>query len=174
MDLHATLAEQLDTARRIAASGATVIPAWRIATPEGEFLILTRFDETRPEQRERALHLITRFMAWKLATAFVMTGEGTHSDPDGHERDYLIGAAVSLTGGIGARQHVSRTAETSAAAVHTSVEFGPVETFDGLTSVDPALLALLPRGKTAVSFDEALLLSTVFDEGGQMPAHRIN
>jgi hypothetical protein len=38
--------------------GAEVIPTWRITTPEGAFLILTRFDMDKPEQRERTLLLI--------------------------------------------------------------------------------------------------------------------
>ena len=80
MNLEAALVEQIDRARRIAAAGETVIPAWRIGTPDGEYLILTRYNEAEPEQRERALVLISRFMAWKLATAFVLTSEGTSSD----------------------------------------------------------------------------------------------
>jgi hypothetical protein len=48
---------------------------WRIFTPEGDFVILTRFDPDKPGQRQRMLALIPRFMAWKLATTFVLTAE---------------------------------------------------------------------------------------------------
>jgi hypothetical protein len=48
---------------------------WRIMTPEGQFVILTRFDLNNPEQRERILTLISRFLTWKIATAFVLTAE---------------------------------------------------------------------------------------------------
>ena len=48
-----------------------MVPAWRIATPEGTFLILTPFDTDKTEQRNHSLFLISRFMAWKMATSFV-------------------------------------------------------------------------------------------------------
>ena len=44
-------------------------------TPEDQFVILTRFDPDKPDQRERMLALVPRFVAWKLATAFVLTAE---------------------------------------------------------------------------------------------------
>ena len=42
------------------------MPVWHISTPEGQFVILTRFDPDKPDQRERMLTLVPRFMAWKL------------------------------------------------------------------------------------------------------------
>ena len=59
----------------IARDGHEVVPAWRVLAPDGDFLILTRFDPDKPEQRERAFALVPRFMAWKLATGFVLTAE---------------------------------------------------------------------------------------------------
>lgn len=174
MDPEAALAEQIATARRIIASGSTVVPAWRIGTPEGEYLVLTRYDETVPEQRERALYLISRFMAWKLATAFVYTAEGTSPDGAGRERDFLFGAAISRRGVTVARQSIARTASTSPFSVSTSVEFGHVERFDGPEVVDPLLLELLPDGAGEVSEDEARLLAELFAEDGEMPAHRLH
>ena len=44
MSLATTMLEQLAVARRIVEDGQEVIPAWRIGTPEGAYLILTRFD----------------------------------------------------------------------------------------------------------------------------------
>ena len=64
--------DQLATARRIVEDGQEVDPAWLINTPEGTYLVFTRFDPDKPEERERALYLITRFMTWKLATSFVL------------------------------------------------------------------------------------------------------
>lgn len=174
MDLAAALAEQLDAARRIAASGATVIPAWRIGTPEGEYLILTRYNEAEPEQHKRVLALISQFMAWKLATSFVLTSEGTHPDEAGRQLDYIFGAAVARTGVMAARQSVARTASVSDRAVHTAVEFGHVEHFAGAEAVDPLLIALLPHGTAGISDREAQLLASVFGEDGELPAHRLN
>ena len=73
MSLATLMFEQLAVARRIIEDGEEVVPAWRITTPEGAFLI--RFDADKPEQREHAAVLISRFMAWKMATSFVLTAE---------------------------------------------------------------------------------------------------
>ena len=54
MSLVDIMLDQLAAARRIVEDGAEVVPAWRITTPEGSFLVLTRFDTDKPEQRERA------------------------------------------------------------------------------------------------------------------------
>lgn len=174
MELETALAEQLATARRIIVSGATVIPAWRIGCPEGEFLILTRYNEAEPEQRERALALVSQFMAWKQATSFVFTAEGTHKDDAGREADYLFGAAITRPAALTARQSVARTASTGPFSFHTEVEFGPIERFDGADAIDPLLLALLPKGAATVADTEAALLAALFGEDGEMPAHRLN
>ena len=55
MALTDIMLEQLAVARGIVQGGQVVVPVWRIATPEGEFLILTRFDHDKPNQAERAL-----------------------------------------------------------------------------------------------------------------------
>ena len=75
MSLTAIMIEQIGAARTIVEDGAEVIPAWRINTPEGTYLVFTRFDHDKPEQRERLLHLMARFMVWKMATSFVLTAE---------------------------------------------------------------------------------------------------
>lgn len=171
MDLRTALAEQMATGRRIVASGQVVVPAWRIGTPAGTFLILTRFDEAQPEQRDRALTLVGRFMAWKLATAFVFTAEGIGQDELGAEHDYLTGAGISRGEVIVARQRIVRTASTAAPSL---VEFGPTETFGGRDAIDPLLLALLPSGAVTIDETEARLLASLFGEGGELPAHRLH
>jgi hypothetical protein len=65
----------LERGLAIARDGHEVVPAWRVLAPDGDFIILTRFDPDKPEQRERAFALVPRFMAWKLATGFVLTAE---------------------------------------------------------------------------------------------------
>ena len=76
MSLATIMLDQLAVARRIVEDGHEVVPAWRIATPdEGSYLILTPFDADNREQHERALLLTSRFMAWKMATSFVLTVE---------------------------------------------------------------------------------------------------
>ena len=73
MSLATIMLDHLAVARRAVEDGSTLVPMWRIETPEGNFLISTPFDTGKPEQRERALFLISRFMAWKVATSFVLT-----------------------------------------------------------------------------------------------------
>ena len=76
MSIRDVMLEQLAVARRIVTDGHEVVPAWRIETPDGgAWLILTRFDPNKPGQSDRALHLIKRFMVWKLAHAFVLAAE---------------------------------------------------------------------------------------------------
>lgn len=173
MDLADALTEQLAAARRVVTSGSVVIPAWRIGTPDGEYLILTQYDETEPEQIQRGLYLIGRFMAWKLATSFVHTAEGTHRDERGREHEHIVGAGISRAQVIGARQRIMRTANSRAWG-STAVEFGHLEPFQGRDAVDPLLLALLPSGQSSVDEKEARLLASLFGEDGEMPAHRLN
>ena len=70
MSLVDIMLDQLAAARRIVEDGAEVVPAWLITTPEGSYLIITPFDHNKPGQRERALFLISRFMAWRMASEF--------------------------------------------------------------------------------------------------------
>ena len=88
--------EQIGAARTIVEDGAEVIPAWRINTPEGTYLVFTRFDHDKPEQRERLLHLMARFLAWKMATSFVLTAEtwlGAKETRAGDEALLVIGVS---------------------------------------------------------------------------------
>ena len=75
MSLATIMLEQLAAARRVIEDGHEMVPVWRITSPEGTFLIFTRFDTDKDEQRGRAQFLISRFMVWKMATSFVFTAE---------------------------------------------------------------------------------------------------
>jgi hypothetical protein len=66
---------QLAIARQLMEGSHEIVPAWRIETHDGAFLVLTRFEPDNTEQRERALLLIGRFMVWKMATSYVLTIE---------------------------------------------------------------------------------------------------
>src|SRR4051812_19177664 len=90
-----------DLARVLAVvrDGHEAVPTWHIFTPTGDFVIMTRFAD-KPDQRERVFTLVPRFMAWKLATAFVMTG-----------RDLARSRALPLRGGGRSRnRHLARRA----------------------------------------------------------------
>jgi hypothetical protein len=69
MDLTGLMLDQLATARSVLENGDELVPAWRIATPEATYLIFTRFDHDKPEQLERILALMGRFMIWQLCAS---------------------------------------------------------------------------------------------------------
>ena len=96
MSLATIMREQLAGARRVIEDGHEMVPAWRIATGEGNFVIFTRFDNDKDEQRERTLFLISRFTAWKMATSFVLTAEtwlGAEKTRSGDEALLAIGVS---------------------------------------------------------------------------------
>jgi hypothetical protein len=61
MDLRSLLLKQLNTAERIVTDGHEVIPAWRIATPSADWVILSRFDHAEPNRQDWVLHQMRRF-----------------------------------------------------------------------------------------------------------------
>jgi hypothetical protein len=93
MSLATLMLEQLAISRRIIEDGQEVVPACRITTPDGNYLIMTRFDPAKPEQRENTVVLISRFMAWKMATSFVLTAE-TWLGADGLDALLIIGVSL--------------------------------------------------------------------------------
>ena len=60
MSLTALMIEQIGAARTIVEDGAEVVPVWRINSPEGSYLVFTRFDHDKPEKREGELLLRRR------------------------------------------------------------------------------------------------------------------
>jgi hypothetical protein len=86
----------LERGLKIVRDGHEVVPAWRVLAPDGDFLILTSFDPDKPGQRERAFALVPRFMAWKLATGYVLTAEtwlGPERTRSGEEAVLTIGVS---------------------------------------------------------------------------------
>ena len=165
MSLVDIMLDQLATARRIVEDGAEVVPAWLITTPEGSYLILTRFDHNKEGQNERALHLITRFMTWKLATSFVMAAEfwlGPQMTRSGEEALLVVGVS----------RHERRTA-LQRIRRSVPVNFGPVEWLEP-DEVDQTFFNLLPEKASEITFEEIAELSAVFGEGGEMQAERVS
>jgi hypothetical protein len=165
MSLVDLMLDQLATARRIVEDGAEVVPAWLITTPESPYLVLTRFDPDKPEQRERVLFLISRFMAWKLATSFVLTAET------------WVGPVISRTGlealfVVGVSRH-ERRAVMQKIAREVPVNFGPV-VWLAPDQVDDTYFNLLPAKASEITFEEIAELSAVFGEGGEMQTERVS
>src|SRR5262245_34613725 len=118
MSMKDLMLEQLAISRRIVSDGHEVVPAWRVETPDGTWLILTRFDPAKPGRSDRALYLVKRFMAWKFAQAFVMTAETWLAGPrQGEEAVTAVGC--SRSDGLGVIQRIKRDG--------AALEFGPLE-----------------------------------------------
>jgi len=165
MSLATLMLEQLAVARHIVEDGNEIVPTWRINTPEGNLLVLTPFDDVQPEQRERTLHLMSRFLAWKMATSFVMTAEtflGAEETRGGEEALLVIG--VSHDERLAALQRITR-AET--VAFSDPMWLAPHH-------VDDQYFALLPRGRTEITAEEAMELARIFGEDGEMAAQRLS
>jgi hypothetical protein len=164
MSLAEIMIEQLSVARRIIEDGHEVVPAWRITTPENAYLILTRFDPDKDGQRERAVHLISRFMTWKMATSFVMTAEtwlGAEVTRAGDEALLVIG--VSHHERLAALQRIRRG---EVVGFSDPMWLAPHH-------VDENYFAMLPAGRTEVTAEEAHELARIFGEDGEMAAERL-
>ena len=145
--------------------GAEVVPAWRITAPEGSFLVLTWFDTDKPEQRERVLFLISRFMAWRMATSFVLTAEtwlGSAGTRSGEEALLVVG--ISYHERRAAMQRFRRA---------TVVTFTPVEWLIN-EQVEEAYFKLLPTGRSEITAEEAAELAIIFGKDGEMAAERLS
>ena len=160
MSLATLMLEQLAVARRIVEDGHEVVPAWRIMTAEGAFLILTRFDANPPEKREHALFLISRFMAWKMATSFVLTAE-PWLGAEGEDALHIIG--VSLHERLAVVQRIKRGDDVSFSQPMWLARH----------HVDDRYVAMLPRGQTEITTADAAMLARIFGKDGELPAERL-
>jgi hypothetical protein len=161
--LRSLVLTDLDRTYSIVRDGHEVVPTWRILTPDGTFLILTRFDPDKPQQRERMLALLSRFLLWKMAIAFVLTAEmwlgpeRTRSDEEA-----LLGIGVSHHERLGAIRRICRTP----ALALEPPEWLPAD------AIDERYFTLLPSGASTVTTEEAAMLAAVFGEDGELPARR--
>ena len=161
MSLATLMFEQLAVARRIIEDGEEVVPAWRITTPEGAFLIFTSFDADKPEQREHAAVLISRFMAWKMATSFVLTAE-KWLGAEGEDALLIIG--VSLHERLAVVQRIKRGDDVSFSQPMWLAQH----------HVDDRYVAMLPRGEAEITAEEEVVLKRIFGKDGELPATRVN
>ena len=165
MSLATIMLEQLAATRRIVEDGHAMVPAWRIATAEGTFLILTRFDTDKDEQRTRAQYLISRFMVWKMATSFVLTAEtwlGAEKTHHGDEAPLAIG--VSRHERLAVLQRIQRG---DAVGFSEPMWLAPHH-------VDDQYFAMLPTGVAELSAGEATELARIFGKNGELRAERLD
>ena len=164
MSLATIMLDQLSIARQVVEGGQEVLPRWRITSSEGNFLIVTQFDRDVPEQRQRALSLVRRFMVWKLATSYVLTAQ-TWQGPAGRRSDEAL-----LVVGVSRHEQL---------AVIQRIQRGEVVGFDDPAwlsphQVDREYFEMLPGGRTEISAEEAAELAGIFGKNGELRAERMS
>lgn len=165
MSLADIMLDQLAVARRTVEDGDEVVPVWRIATPDASFLIHTRFEEDLPEQRESVLRLIARFMAWKMATSFVLTfQEWRAPEPSWAAGDALVAVGVSRDQHLGLVQRIQRGASAAHFEAAKRLNHEEIEKYS----------TLLPGGVTTLSATDIAELELMFGEEGDMHAELLS
>jgi hypothetical protein len=165
MSLATIMLEQLAVGRRVVADGHEMVPAWRIETPEGAFLILTQFRSDKTEQRERALSAMSRFMTWKMATSFVLTAEtGVDAERSCGGDEALVVIGVSRHERLAAMQRITR----GGAVGFSEVQWLPSH------RVDERYFKMLPTGSTELTAEDEKELARMFGKNGQLSAKRVN
>jgi hypothetical protein len=165
MSLRDLMLEDLAHGVTVVREGNEIVPTWHIIAPDGEFAILTRFDPDKPQQRERMLELVPRFMAWKLATSFVLTAAtwlGPERTRSGEEAVLTIG--VSRSERLGVLRRIRRT---------PGLVFMPPEWLRS-DSIDERYSGFLPSGESTVPAEEAIMLAKVFGDDGELPAKQLS
>ena len=163
MSLVDIMIDQIGDARRTLEDGKPVVPVWVIKTPDGSYRVYTEFDAAKPEQRERALLLVSRFMTWRLATSFVLTAEMRFSTEESGE-EAILAVGVSRQERVGLVQRIRRRDPLSL----TSPEWLTAE------QIDERYSSLLPSRKSEITAGEIAELTSIFGENGEMAAERFS
>jgi hypothetical protein len=154
--LRKVLLEEMGVSEAIVCDGHEVIPRFRIFTADGDFAVLMPLSDNAAD-RHRRIRLVGHFMAWKMATNFVISGE-LHA-PD---------AISSFFVGRHEREGLFRLIERG-----PPISFGKIRTL-GEGEVEAVLVALLPQRETAMTSDGIAELERVFGDEGEMPAMRVS
>jgi hypothetical protein len=162
MSLATIMLEHLAVARRVVEDGQETVPTWRIETPEGAFSIRTQFDTDNQEQREHTVALISRFMAWKMATSFVFTAETWLGERRADEALLVVG--VSHHERLAVLQRIQR-GET--VGFSEAMWLAPYQ-------IDKYYLKMLPGRRTEITADEAEELASIFGKNGELPPERLS
>lgn len=133
--LKRALQEEMDRSHAVIAKGAEVMPRFRVIAPEGDYSVLVRMSDD-DQDRQARLKLVAGFIAWKMASAFIVAGE--NQEPDG-----IFSFAVSAEGAKGQFRQIERD---SAGNV---VSLGETRILDH-QQCDPQFLSMLPETEAAI------------------------
>jgi len=157
------LSDEINRSIAIVRSGEEVIPRWRIITPNGDFKLMTRFTET-VANRERITRLLAGFMAWKLASGYVMAGESWLGPAGARNDEALVAIGVTRSSALGAMRRIYRK---------PGLAFGELEWLEE-SAVDPSYRNLLPSAGSAIDAETMRDLETAFGAGGEFEIDTIN
>lgn len=145
--------EELRFSTGIVLAREEVVPRFRVICPHSDWTVFVPLPDDIGE-RQRRMQLVYGFMAWKSATAFVMSSELV--DPD-----CVIAAAVT-------RDDIAVAARP---ILRNPLMVGPVEWLPR-SAVGEEVMALLPRGRVMLDKATAKALLRAFGNGGEFEARR--
>lgn len=157
--LRRKLREEIELSEAIVAKGADVAPRFRVLTPDGEYQILVQMKEDDEVDRLARLKLVAGFMAWKLASAFVVSGETI--EPAG-----IFSFAISNEAVDGIFKTIEHDADGQLVIgepQHLTHE-----------QCDPVFGLMLPGPTTEIDAETMARLVELFGKGGAMEAQPLN
>ena len=166
MTLKSKILAHLASCEKMLKSREDIVPSWIISGADGDWLIFTRFDHDKPEQLQRLMYLMNRFMAWKLATGFVLGMEawlGSENTREGQEALFAIG--VTRAERLAVMRRIRRS--------KGEIALGPLEWL-GADAIDGTFFNIPPARSESVTVEEARMLDRIFGEDGESPAVRMS
>ena len=151
--LRKVLLNELQLSVAIVLSREEIVPRFRVICPEGDWTVFVPLPDDIGE-RQRRMQLVYGFMAWKSATAFVMSSELI-------EPDCVISAAIDRNDVLVAARPIARKPLT----------VGPAEWLPR-SAVGEEVVALLPRGRVNLDPETEAALVRAFGDGGEFQARR--
>ena len=154
--LHAKLQEEMERSERIVLDGHEFVPRFRVIAPDGDYHILVPMPEDEWERISR-ITLVAAFMAWKLASAFIVSGES--KVPDAFY-SFAIARGVEPGG-------LLRPIWREPLELGSTITLGPEQCGE-------EFLQLLPGPSAKISEITLMEIKRVFGLGGEMEARRVN
>lgn len=153
--LRGIILAELNVSASVVLGGAEVTPRLRVISPDGQWTILVPLPDDIGE-RQRRMQLLHRFMAWKSATAFVLSTELM-------QPALVISTAVWKDGVLVAGRPYVQKPRT----------VGPVEWLPR-NAVGDEVTALLPTGRLTLGAESISELQAVFGKGSELEARAVN
>ena len=135
--------------------GVEVVPRFRVTTPDGEYRILMPLPDDMVI-RERGMRLMSAFMAWKPARAFILASELK-------EPDAIVAFAACRDGHAAVMRLIRRE----------PLSFGDDQWLEE-SQIGSEVVALLPSGSVSTDHETEADLKRLFGESGEYQAHKLN